>query len=117
MVLGATGIDLCPVTAITPYLARRGAGNGPLFIFENGSFLTRDNFVTEVRRVLDGAGIEASHYSGHSFRIGAATTAALAGVQDHMIKTLGRWQSSAYLAYIRLPPASLASISRHLATQ
>ena len=42
-------------------------------------------------------------YSGHSFRAGAATTAAKAGVEDSVIKALGRWESSAYLIYMRLP--------------
>ena len=32
-----------------------------------------------------------SCYSGHSFRIGAATAAAKLGVNDSMIKVLGRW--------------------------
>ena len=115
--LGATNRDLCPIAATAPYLSLRGTGGGPLFKFEDGSFLQRDRFVAEVRKLLRSAGIEASPYSGHSFRIGAATTAALAGVEDHTIQTMGRWHSSAYLLYIRLPPESLADISGRLAAQ
>ena len=117
LVLGATNRDLCPIGATLHYLSIRGTGNGPLFKFEDGSFLYRDRFVAEVRKLLRSAGIEASQYSGHSFRIGAATTAALAGVEDHTIQTMGRWHSSAYLLYIRLPPESLAGISGRLAAQ
>ena len=34
--LGKTGKDICPVTAILPYLALRGASAGPLFILSDG---------------------------------------------------------------------------------
>ena len=39
-------------------------------------------------------------YACHSFRIGAATTAAMAGVEDAKIHTLGRWRSAAYVQYV-----------------
>ena len=68
-----------------------------------------------VRSALELGGIAASRYSGHSFRIGAATSAAMAGVSDAMIKTLGRWQSSAYTLYIRTPPDQLRAASCKLA--
>ena len=42
------------------------------------------------------AGIDFVPYSGHSFRSGAATTAAKQGISDATIKMLGRWKSSAY---------------------
>ena len=54
--LGKTGHQLCPMTAILPYVARRGSTPGPLFQFEDGSFLTREQFVTEVRRLLVATG-------------------------------------------------------------
>ena len=41
----------------------------------------------------------------------ASQVAARAGVESHVIQTLGRWHSSAHLLYIRLPRDSLASIS------
>ena len=87
---------------------------GPLFIYKDGTPLTRERLVA-VRHALERLGHVASQYSGHSFRIGAATTAAQAGLEDSVVKMMGRWESSAYLRYIRTPRDSLAAISVCLA--
>ena len=115
--VGRTNQPLCPVSALLAYMVRRGNRPGPLFIFQDGRPLTRPRFVTEVRKVLLAAGIDPTSYSGHSFRIGAATTAARQGVEDSTIKMLGRWKSSAYQLYIKTPRDHLASISRKLVAQ
>ena len=82
---------------------------------ENGLPLTRSCFVTWLREALVNAGLESQQYSGHSFRAGAASTAAAMGLEDSLIKTLGRWESSAYLIYLRLPREDLQSVSKRLA--
>ena len=66
------------------------------------------------RATLREIGVQASLFAGHSFRIGAATTAAVAGIEDSMIQTLGRWYSAAFLTYIRSPKHQLASMSARL---
>ena len=88
--IGRTGNDLCPVAALLNYLVERGTESGPLFIFQNERSLTRQRFLDSVRRALREAGIDDTKYCWHSFRIGAATTAAEHGIEDTMIKTLGR---------------------------
>ena len=113
--LGRTDAVLCPVAAILAYCAIRPSVPGPFFIFRDGSPLTRDRLVSAVRAALSQAGVDNSQYSGHSFRVGAATTAAQQGLSDATIKMLGRWESSAYERYIRTPRESLAAISRRLA--
>ncbi|CAH3019084.1 unnamed protein product, partial [Porites evermanni] len=37
---------------------------------------------------------QSRYYSGHSFLIGAARSASLAGLTDYEIKLLGRWNSN-----------------------
>lgn len=106
---------LCPVAALLRYMTCRGAAHGPLFRFGNGRPLTRARFVTEIKAALSEEGIDSSHYSGHSFRSGAATTAAEHGIGDATIQTLGRWKSNAYMRYVQTPRAKLAHISHVLA--
>ena len=112
--MGRTGEELCPVSALLAYLAIRGNVPGPLFRLKDGRFLTKDIFIAEVRAALAVLGLDSSTYAGHSFRIGAATTAAEIGIEDSMIKMLGRWDSSAYQLYVRASRQALASVSQRL---
>ena len=57
--------------------------------------------MAHVRRALTVAGLVATNYAGHSFRISAATTAARCGIQAALIKILRRWESTAYTRYVR----------------
>jgi len=70
--------------------------------------------------LLKNACFDQSQYASHSFRIGAATTAAAARTPAWMIRTLGRWNSNAYLSYIHcassLTPTTNKSMSRTDAT-
>ena len=92
-------------------MVRRGDGDGPFFQFGDGWYLTREWFVAAMRSALTAAGIDASLYAGHSFRIGAV---ARRGIQDSLIKTMGRWESAAYTMYIRTPRETLCAVARTL---
>ncbi len=88
------GDILCPVAADLAFLAAR--------------------FVKGVPQALAVLGLPCNQFAGHSFRIGAATMAAQAGIEDSMICYLGRWNSTAFLTYIQIPRERLAPVSRQL---
>ena len=81
--------------------AQHAAPSDPLFVTNHGSVATRTWFHSHLRLVLSKAGYSPELFSGHSFRIGAASTASSKGVPDHVIQILGRWSSQAYHSYIR----------------
>ncbi len=114
--IGRTGNELCPIAAVLSYIASRGSAPGPFFRDMSGRAITKPWFVTQIREILQKAGLPQQDYAGHSFRIGAATSAALAGVEDSTIQTLGRWHSTAFLQYIRMPKEQLAALSGVLAS-
>ncbi len=73
----------------------------PLFLDHAGKPVSRTWFQKQLKSVLLSAGISAANFSSHSFRIGAATSAAQKGLTKHQIQTLGRWSSEAFQSYIR----------------
>ena len=54
--------------------------------------LSNPMFMEAVQQGLSAANLPAQQYTGHSFRIGAATTAAMMGLQDSAIQMLGHWK-------------------------
>ena len=117
--LGATGATTCPVKGLLPYLALRGHCKEPVFILEDGRYLTRQRLCSLLDSVLTKLHIDNQKYNTHSFRIGAATTAREANIPDALIQLMGRWKSNAanaYLTYIKTPPADLAKLSKCLIT-
>ena len=60
------------------------------------------------------AGFNASLFSGHSFRRGAASAAADAGLTEYEIQLLGRWRSDAYKLYIESSRSRILNLSARL---
>ena len=77
--------------------------------------LTRQLFSKFLDNILDKLHLKCDQYNTHSFRIGAATSAKEAGIDDLSIKMLGRWRSDTYQQYIRTPPEKLAQLSKTIA--
>ena len=97
----------CPVSHVGQYLNTRGPSPGPLFILPNRSPISRAYFASQLTACLSHAGYDWSQYKCHSFRIGAATTAATRGFTDTQIQSMGRWRSAAFRRYIRIPMMQL----------
>ena len=84
IVVHATDTSVCPVRAMTHYLQHRRR-EGPLFIFADGQYLTRNSLTDILRYLLSSGSLDTDRFSSHSFCIWAAATAAAAGVPDWLI--------------------------------
>ena len=77
----------------------------PLFLWPNGTLITKHAFIRMLRQHLKALRIDWKQYSGHSLRRGAAVSAKASGSSNELIKLLGRWSSDAYKIYLRSVPA------------
>ncbi|XP_056618189.1 uncharacterized protein LOC130432718 [Triplophysa dalaica] len=89
----------------------------PLFIDDSGRPASRFWFQNHLKSVLRQSGIPEEHFSSHSFRIGAATTAAQKGLSQQQIQALGRWTSEAFKSYIRTDRSLIKEAHRTLISQ
>ena len=110
-----TGNMLCPISGMLCYLARSPLDPGFLFLFRDSMPLSRARLCHELQLALMTDVVDTTVYSSHSFRIGAATTAAQVGVTDSFIQTLSRWKSATFLEYIHSDQSTLISVSARLA--
>jgi len=97
------GNPLCPVQAVRKYMAIRPQAAVSFFCHFDGSYLTRHQLQSTLRKATTAIGLDSRYYTSHSFRIGAATSAAAAHLPYELIQQCGRWRSSAFKAYIRQP--------------
>ena len=113
-----TGHRVCPVMAVTNYLRTlpriHKRKNQPFFLNNQLQPLTRDFFLQQLKALLQYLGLDCGQFSGHSFRAGAATSCSAAGIEDHLIQTLGRWSSNCYIRYIHTPLSAVHQAQRKM---
>lgn len=106
---------LCPSKALYELLQHSSPStSSPLFMLTGGIPLSRSTLTRAIRWLANLNGVDGSLYASHSFRSGAATTAAAVGLPESLIKSLGRWSSGAYQAYIHTPPSVLDAVPHAL---
>ena len=98
---GATSPQDCPLQIMKAYLTMRGATAGPLFLYCPSMPVTRAKFNEQLRGALQFCYFCPKQFKSHSFRTGAATTAAAQGMSDSQIRSLGRGSSDVFMKYIR----------------
>ena len=118
LLISKTSTSTCPVKAMDKFLTQSNTRkSSPLFTFRNGKFLTRQDVSSMTKSLLCLAGTDPTLFSSHSYRIGAATTAAAAGISESLIQVLGRWRSTAYKTYIRSSPEMLCNATQIMAQE
>jgi integrase len=78
----------------------------PLFRTRDDKAVNRSWFMKQVTALVIAAGYDMSNYSSHSFRKGGAVSLQEKGVEDSVIRNMGRWKSGAYHLYLRYPNKS-----------
>ena len=96
------------VIAMQRHFQLAASPSGPLFSFRSGRLLTRSAVIFLLRDIVRLVGLPFHSLKGHTFRIGAASTAAALGLPDWLIKIIGRWYSDCYQLYIRTTSKSAA---------
>ena len=102
----ATSTTTCPVRAMRNYNQKSNHKN---LVFSAGTIspLSHPRLTTMLCQLLSWAGLCQYHYASHSFII---ATAAAVGLTPSLIKTLGRWNSDAYMAYVHYPQSVITTI-------
>ena len=93
--------EICPVRHLLYYLSLRGYEPDPLFAFPTLSPIPRQFFSKHLNKLISFSGFQGSRYKSHSLRIGGASYYASLGYTNTQIQILGRWDSDAFIKYIR----------------
>ena len=90
--LSRTGSHLCLATVVLNYLPVHSGDEGPLFVFNDGHYLSRQCLVFHLQTTLRSCGPVALTYVyiSDSFHIRATTLAASIGSEDSIIHMLGQ---------------------------
>jgi len=104
LIIARTASQICAVTTMQHYFPKITLHNAecaahpsrPLFSFQFGRLLTRSAVISLLRDIVRLVGLPFHSLKGHTFRIGAASTAAAVGLPDWLIKIMGRWSSDCH---------------------
>lgn len=97
-------------SATCPYRALRKVWNrapiqlpsAPLFQHLDGTALHYSQLNVAIKNLAATLGLNPRSFTGHSMRIGGATSLAMRGYSQNVIQALGRWQSLSVQLYTRL---------------
>ena len=111
-----SGGPICPVRAFQKWAARAQLEKGqPLFRRDCGTPLTGRKMNVYLHELMgDIAREKGGKLTSHSFRIGIASTLGAKGFSDEEIKAAGRWGSSAFEVYLKLPRTRRMAIARKI---
>ena len=108
----------CPVRALEKWqhLAREVSPHGPAFMLESGKAYTGALFNKVLKDCLRKyVKEEAGFLTSHSFRTGLASMMGELGFSSEDVMAMGRWSSSAFETYMRLPRTKRAAMARRFA--
>ena len=117
--LAANSSMSCPVTALKLLVksAKYTSSSSPLFSFDHKNPASRAQFLSRFKSKLSTCNIDASSFSGHSFRRGGAQSLYDAGIDIKEIQTLGRWNSDLVARrYFGTTKERLCKLSRDMAS-
>lgn len=117
VVLHKNGSRTCPWTLLRLLWdsSTDDSANAPLFQHADASPLQYRELNNAIKALARLVGLDPGMFAGHSMRIGGATSLAMLGYSEHIIKALGRWTSLSYQAYARMTGGMRAAISKALA--
>ncbi|XP_044132709.1 uncharacterized protein LOC122925411 [Bufo gargarizans] len=95
------GSEFCPVKLVRCLYEMHPSKCGSFLMHQDSSPLTKFQFSAIFKKCLGKLGLSSAKFSSHSFRIGAATEAARFGLDDSVVKRIGRWESNRFKIYVR----------------
>jgi hypothetical protein len=103
---------ICPCAALLQDLQVRkhASPSEPLFSFMDGAPVSKHFFTQNLRAALAFCHLDLHRYQSHSFRIGAATTAAASGFSGLQIQNMGRTWAGPHLCKSPSSPWTLSVI-------
>ena len=96
----------CPVAALRQFISIRGMRSGPLYSTYTGRTVTYHTLSSWFKSLIIRCDLS-PHTNLHSFRIGATTQAFINNIPSTTIQQMGRWNSTPYMKYIRVPRINL----------